>query len=135
MSKRTDYTVTISNASKELDTMDKLFITSGPDGVTVDEAIAGVDKLMLEIDWFCVADIHNEHANDDKDYKTLYIMAKDGEVFKSSSNSLITSLEDINEVLTDDGKSISDVTIIISKRSSKNFAGKNFYRASVARNN
>lgn len=135
MPKRTDYTVTISNASKELDTMDKLFITSGPDGVTVDEAIAGVDKLMLEIDWFCVADIHNEHANDDKDYKTLYIMAKDGEVFKSSSNSLITSLEDINEVLTDDGKSISDVTIIISKRSSKNFAGKNFYRASVARNN
>lgn len=135
MRKRTDYTVTISNASKELDTMDKLFITSGPDGVTVDEAIAGVDKLMLEIDWFCVADIHNEHANDDKDYKTLYIMAKDGEVFKSSSNSLITSLEDINEVLTDDGKSISDVTIIISKRSSKNFAGKNFYRASVARNN
>lgn len=135
MPKRTDYTVTISNASKELDTMDKLFITSGPDGVTVDEAIAGVDKLMLEIDWFCVADIHNEHANDDKDYKTLYIMAKDGEVFKSSSNSLITSLEDINEVLTDDGKSISDVTIIISKRSSKNFVGKNFYRASVARNN
>ena len=135
MGKRTDYTVTISHASKELDTMDKLFITSGPDGVTVDEAIAGVDKLMLEIDWFCVADIHNEHANDDKDYKTLYIMAKDGEVFKSSSNSLITSLEDINEVLTDDGKSISDVTIIISKRSSKNFAGKNFYRASVARNN
>lgn len=135
MPKRTDYTVTISNASKELDTMDKLFITSGPDGATVDEAIAGVDKLMLEIDWFCVADIHNEHANDDKDYKTLYIMAKDGEVFKSSSNSLITSLEDINEVLTDDGKSISDVTIIISKRSSKNFAGKNFYRASVARNN
>lgn len=135
MPKRTDYTVTISNASKELDTMDKLFITSGPDGVTVDEAIAGVDKLMLEIDWFCVADIHNEHANDDKDYKTLYIMAKDGEVFKSSSNSLITSLEDINDVLTDDGKSISDVTIIISKRSSKNFAGKNFYRASVARNN
>ena len=135
MPKRTDYTVTISNASKELDTMDKLFITSGPDGVTVDEAIADVDKLMLEIDWFCVADIHNEHANDDKDYKTLYIMAKDGEVFKSSSNSLITSLEDINEVLTDDGKSISDVTIIISKRSSKNFAGKNFYRASVARNN
>lgn len=135
MPKRTDYTVTISNASKELDTMDKLFITSGPDGVTVDEAIAGVDKLMLEIDWFCVADIHNEHANDDKDYKTLYIMAKDGEVFKSSSNSLITSLEDINDVLADDGKSISDVTIIISKRSSKNFAGKNFYRASVARNN
>ena len=135
MPKRTDYTVTISNASKELDTMDKLFITSGPDAVTVDEAIAGVDKLMLEIDWFCVADIHNEHANDDKDYKTLYITAKDGEVFKSSSNSLITSLEDINEVLTDDGKSISDVTIIISKRSSKNFAGKNFYRASVARNN
>ena len=135
MPKRTDYAVTISNASKELDTMDKLFITSGPDAVTVDEAIAGVDKLMLEIDWFCVADIHNEHANDDKDYKTLYIMAKDGEVFKSSSNSLITSLEDINEVLTDDGKSISDVTIIISKRSSKNFAGKNFYRASVARNN
>lgn len=135
MPKRTDYTVAISNASKELDTMDKLFITSGPDGVTVDEAIAGVDKLMLEIDWFCVADIHNEHANDDKDYKTLYIMAKDGEVFKSSSNSLITSLEDINDVLADDGKSISDVTIIISKRSSKNFAGKNFYRASVARNN
>lgn len=135
MPKRTDYTVTISNASKELDTMDKLFITSGPDGVTVDEAIAGVDKLTLDIDWFCVADIHNEHANDDKDYKTLYIMAKDGEVFKSSSNSLITSLEDINEVLTDDGKSISDVTIIISKRSSKNFVGKNFYRASVARNN
>lgn len=135
MGKRTDYTVTISHASKELDTMDKLFITSGPDAVTVDEATAGVDKLMLEIDWFCVADIHNEHANDDKDYKTLYIMAKDGEVFKSSSNSLITSLEDINEVLTDDGKSISDVTIIISKRSSKNYAGKNFYRASVARNN
>lgn len=135
MAKRTDYTVTISNASRELDTMDKLFITSGPDSVTVDEAIAGVDRLMLEIDWFCVADIHNEHANDDKDYKTLYIMAKDGEVFKSSSNSLITSLEDINEVLTDDGKSIADVTIIISKRSSKNFAGKNFYRASVARNN
>ncbi len=120
MAKRTDYTVTIVEASRELDTMDKLFITSGPDSVTVDEAIAGVDRLMLEIDWFCVADIHNEHANDDKDYKTLYIMAKDGEVFKSSSNSLITSLEDINEVLTDDGKSISDVTIIISKRSSKN---------------
>ena len=135
MPKRTDYTVTIAEASRELDTMDKLFITSGPDGVTVDEAIAGVDKLMLETDWFCVAHIHNEHAKDDKDYKTLYIMAKDGEVFKSSSNSLITSLEDINEVLTDDGKSISDVTIIISKRSSKNFAGKNFYRASVARNN
>ncbi len=134
MGKRTDYTVTISHASKELDTMDKLFITSGPDAVTVDEAIAGVDKLILDIDWFCVADIHNEHANDDKDYKTLYIMAKDGEVFKSSSNSLITSLEDIHDVLADDGKSISDVTIIISKRSSKNFAGKNFYRASVSRN-
>lgn len=135
MPKRTDYTVNIAEASRELDTMDKLFITSGPDAVTVDEAIAGVDKLILDIDWFCVADIHNEHANDDKDYKTLYIMAKGGEVFKSSSNSLITSLVDIDEVLKDDGKSISDVTIIISKRSSKNFAGKNFYRASVSRNN
>lgn len=135
MGKRTDYTVTISHASKELDTMDKLFITSGPDAVTVDEAIANVEKLMVDIDWFCVADIYNEHAKEDKEYQTLYIMAKDGEVFKSSSNSLITSLEDINDVLVDDGKSISDVTIIISKRSSKNFAGKNFYRASVSRNN
>ena len=134
MAKRTDYTVTISEASRELDTMDKLFITSGPDAVTVDEAISNVEKLMVDIDWFCVCNIYNEHAKEDKEYQTLYIMAKDGEVFKSSSNSLITSLIDINEVLNDDGKSISDVTVVISKRSSKNFTGKNFYRASVARN-
>lgn len=130
--KREDYNVTITTASRELETREKMWLKSSPDAITIDACMADADSLLVEIDFYAVLAVHNEKANGDKDYNMLYIVDKSGMIYRSCSNSLITSLEDIAYMAADNGENISEYPVIITAKASKQYAGKNFYRAGIA---
>lgn len=129
--KRTDYTVKIVEMSRELTLTEELYIKGGPDAVTIDSIMDGQEALIIDIDFYCVAEIHNENAKNDKDYRTIYLIDKSGMVYQSSSKSLINSIDDICDILSEHEATITDYPIKVVAMPSKNYAGKNFYKANV----
>ena len=129
--KNNDYNATISWSTKELNLSEILFIKGGPDAVTVDKALEDADSLIVDVDFICVTNLHNERANGDKDYKVIYIIDKNGMTYRSSSESLLNSIEDIEDILSDNEALISDYPIKIYGMPSKKYTGKFFYKASV----
>lgn len=129
--KNNDYKVTISRATKELDLAEILFIKGGPDAITLDKALENADSIIVDVDFICSVDVHNEKAKGDKDYKVIYIIDKDGMVYKSSSESLMNSIDDLEDILSDNDAVITDYPIKIYGVPSKNYSGKYFYKASV----
>lgn len=126
-----DYESKVIAASKELNAIESAWIASNPDAMTVEEACAG-NRLLVDVDFTVTVKIHNERARDNKEYDCIYIVDKTGMVYKSGSNSLINSISEIQDALFDMGKTISDVTLEIVPKPSRNYNGKYFFKASVS---
>lgn len=95
-----------------------------------DDAISIENGILIDIENYVVLDVHNEMNKDkDKDYVVLVMYDTNGQKYKTSSNSFITSLQDIIDDLKDEG-ALEDVTSIkVVEKESKNFKGKGFYTA------
>lgn len=95
-----------------------------------DDAISIEKDILIDIVNYVVLDVHNELNKDkDKDYTVLVMYDENGTKYKTSSNSFISSLQNIFEDLIGED-ALEDVTTIkVVEKESKNFKGKGFYTA------
>lgn len=123
-----DYKVTIEEVSKELTKTQRISIKDVSNCVRLDEAVMSSEGNVVEIDvdYYAVLDVHNEKAQDDKDYKNYIIVDKDGTKFVTGSKSFWNSFSDIYDEMEGE-----DFTILVYTKPSKNYRDKYFITCSI----
>ena len=95
-----------------------------------DDAISIEQDILIDIVNYVVLDVHNELNKDkDKDYVVLVMYDANGTKYKTSSNSFISSLQDIFEDLIGENVLEDVTTIKVVEKESKNYKDKGFYTA------
>lgn len=122
-----NYKVTIKNSTKELTGKEKVAIKDITDAVKLDSLVTPDTTAEIYPDYTAVLEVHNENA-DNKDYNIFVIVDKDGEKYITSSESLISSFENIQEEMKDEDE---EWGIKVYKVESKNFKGRYFITCSI----
>lgn len=123
-----DYSATISFCSKELSIKEKIAFKDVSDCVSLDEATQQ-EAVLVDLDYYGSVAVHNEKS-DNKDYNKYILADKNGVRYVTGSESFWRSLTDIMDECTDAG--ITDISIRVYRRPSKNYKGKDFITCSIA---
>ena len=125
------YKAKVCEASRELTPKEKIMLKDTSNAISLDEitqeAEFNNEKVLLNIDYYAIIDVHNDKA-DDKDYQQYILVDKDGKKYFTGSSSFINNFIDIYEELQEAGE---DVTIEVYRKESKNYKGKQFITCSV----
>lgn len=126
---REDYSVTIKETAKGLDTLsarERIMLKDTSSAHPLDETVSDEAGLMITPVDYAVLEIHNEKATGDKDYQQYLIMDENGEKYTTGSNAFWNSFSDIwNEM---NGEAF---TIKVYRKPSKNYTGKSFLTCSI----
>lgn len=125
------YKARVAVVSKDLSATERIKFKDTSDAVGIDLALKDLESLTVIIDYYGVLDIHNEKAEDNKDYKNYVFVTTDGEKYVTGSESLWTSFTDIADELADEGMDELP-PIKFYKKESKNYKGKYFLTCSLA---
>lgn len=117
------YKSTISYASKELTPKERVMLKDTSACNSIDE-LTNEEPIVVNYDFHVIVDIHNERS-DNKDYRKIVVVDKNGERFVTGSESFITALSDIIDEMNDAGCS-DEISIKIYRKESKNYKGKSF---------
>lgn len=121
-----DYSVVVSETSKELTAKERIQIKDTTDAIRLDEATKE-NAVMIDVDFYAVLNIHNEKS-DDKDYTTYVIVDKDGQRYTTGSPSFWSSFMNIYTEMKDETEPWA---IKAYRMPSKNRAGKDFITCSL----
>lgn len=125
------YKAKVAYVSKDLTVAERIKFKDTSDAIKIDLVVSPNEALILMVDYFGVLDIHNEKADDNKDYKNYVFVNEKGEKYITGSESLWTAFEDITEELADaDVEEIPPIKFY--KLESKNYKGKYFLTCSLA---
>ena len=124
------YKTTISTVSKELGAVERIKLKDTTDAVALDTATQTSGSVIIDLDYWAVLNIHNENANENKDYVKYVFVAKDGTKYTTGSEALWSAFNDIADEMADEG--IYSFTIKCYRKDSKNRAGKQFLTCSLA---
>lgn len=119
-----DYEVKIVESWKPLTVREKISIKNFNDAVQLDTATQD-DKIEIELANYVVCTVHNEMATDNKDYKKIIVIAKDGTRYVTGSPTFYRELSSIIEELEEAGET-DDFLISVYQLDSKNYKGKKF---------
>lgn len=123
----TGYTATIYESSKELSPIQKVKVKNMSDVVKLDEATQLNGDITIDLDYYVVISVHNEHAKQDKDYFNYMFFDKDGTCYVTGSEPFFTSFKEIwNELANETGWKLT-----VSRQPSKNYTGKDFLTCNV----
>ena len=122
----TDYSVVVSETSKELTAKERIQIKDTTDAIRLDNATKE-NAVMIDVDFYAVLNIHNEKS-DDKDYVTYVVVDKDGQRYTTGSPSFWSSFMNIYEEMEEETEPWS---IKAYRMPSKNRAGKDFITCSL----
>lgn len=125
------YKARVAVVSKDLSATERIKFKDTSDAIGIDLALKDLESLIISIDYYGVLDIHNEKAEDNKDYKNYVFVTTDGEKYVTGSESLWTSFTDIADELADEGMD-EFPPIKFYKKESKNYKGKYFLTCSLA---
>lgn len=125
------YKARVAVVSKDLSATERIKFKDTSDAIGIDLALKDLESLIISIDYYGVLDIHNEKAEDNKDYKNYVFVTTDGEKYVTGSESLWTSFTDIADELADEGME-EFPPIKFYKKESKNYKGKYFLTCSLA---
>lgn len=121
-----DYRAEIAETSIEnLTKRDVLKYTDTSKAIGLDKILAGGEVLTVSPIAYCVLDVHNEKAKDDKDYNQYLIITKD-EMYVTGSKSFWNSFKHIFDTMQGE-----EYDIDIYRMESKNYAGKYFITCSI----
>ena len=90
---------------------------------SLNDAFADTETLNLSVKSVTVLDVHNEKSKDSKDYSVCVIETQDGELYKTSSDSVIEVVIDICDELKAAGESLTENQLACYKIKSKNNTG------------
>lgn len=126
------YKVIVKEVSKEISTKEKIKLKDTSNAIGLDmltqEASFNNEKVIIDVDYFAVLDIHNEKS-DNKDYQNVVIIADDGQKYITGSQAFMASFFDIVEEMIEAGE--EDITIEVYRKESKNYKGKDFLTCSI----
>lgn len=118
-----DYSAKVIFSMRPVDKKKAFSICYGTNPLKVKELVTESEKLVVEgVLNAYVVDVHNEKAKDDKDYNEYIFETKD-QLYKSSSESLWRSFQDIYETFEEEIEAGESLSIVISKVRSKNNEG------------
>lgn len=122
-----NYKVTIKNCSKELSGKEKVAIKDITDAMKLDSIVTPNECVTIYPEFTATLEVHNENA-DNKDYSIFVIVGKDGHKYITSSESFISSFENIQEEMEDEEE---EWGVKVYKVESKNFKGRYFITCSI----
>lgn len=123
------YEVKIDSTSKELTAKERVKIKDTSNAISLDEATQGSSTpLIIDYAYHVVLSVHNEKS-DNKDYKKVVVVDKEGNKFVTGSEAFLTSLEEIVEEMADCGE--EDFQLEVYRKDSKNYKGKQFITCSI----
>lgn len=118
-----DYSAKVIFSMRPVDKKKAFSICHGTNPLKVKELVTESEKLVIEgIVNAYIVNVHNEKAKDNKDYEE-YIFETQDELYKSSSDSLWRSFQDIYETFEEEIAAGESLDIVISKVRSKNNEG------------
>ena len=124
-----DYVAKIVYTSRDLTVREKIKIKDTTGSITLDKATEEGEIVIAPDYWACI-NIHNENSKrEDKDYDNFVVVAKDGTIYSTGSESFWNSFINIVDELVEAGE--KDFEIRIYKLPSKNFAGKDYITCSL----
>lgn len=112
---------------KELSFKERVMLKDTTRAIPLDSAVGEDAPLVIDLDFFAVLDIHNDHT-DDKDYPQYVLVDKGGNKYTTGSESLYTSLRDIWEEMQG---SDEEYAIEVYRMPSKNYRDKTFFTCSI----
>lgn len=125
-----DYSVTITEASREFSAKEKIGIKDFATAVQLDQELDTNDSVIITPVDYAVLEVHNENAKGSKDY-TKFIVIDDGGIrYVTGSPSFFTRFREIYDTMKEDAP---DETFQITafKRPSSNYAGKSFISCGI----
>ena len=120
------YSVEIKYSSKELTPRERIQIKDTTDTIKLDEATQ-IEAVMIEPMWYAVLAIHNDKA-EDADYETYIVVDRNGQRYKTGSQSFWSAFTNIAMELDGDAE---PWMIKVYRMPSKNRAGKDFITCSL----
>lgn len=126
------YKATVRECSKDLTVKEKIMLKDTTNAESLDiltqEAIFNNEKVIINVDYYAIIDIHNEHS-DNKDYINFIVVDKDGYKYVTGSQSFITQFKDIVDEMKEAGE--EEIKIEVYRKESKNYKGKDFITCSL----
>ena len=125
------FEVKIIESSTELTHKQKVALKDVSRAIKLDEACDEGNELQIKPTGYVVLSVHNDKA-DNPDYEQYLIIGESGEKYVTGSNSFWRSFIDIWTEMTEDADEKEEWSLIIYKKDSKNYKGKQFLTCSIA---
>lgn len=120
-----EYSVKISESSRELNAYERVKFKDYSDAVKLDEAAE--NGVQITPDFYVILSIHNPKS-DNPDYFNYMIVDKDGTKYVTGSPTFWTSFKSIFDEMNEENL---EYTIKAYKVDSKNYKGKKFITCSL----
>lgn len=124
------YSVKVQQSSKQLTPREKLMCSDTTNAVKLDDVVKPNEPYRIEPESYCVLAVHNESADNNKDYNVYLIFSTDGTKYVTGSESFWNSFSDIWETMHEED-SEEKFAIECYKIESKNYKGKFFLTCSI----
>ena len=124
------YKTTISTVSKELGAVERIKLKDTTDAIALDNETRICTEVIIDLAYWAVLNIHNENANENKDYVKYVFVSKEGTKYTTGSEALWSAFTDIADEMAEEG--IDTFAIKCYRKDSKNRAGKQFLTCSLA---
>ena len=124
------FEVRIVDSSMELTHKQKIALKDTSRAIKLDETCSDGNELQIKPTGYAILSVHNDKA-DNPDYTQYLIIDESGEKYVTGSNSFWRSFLDIWEEMTDDTEDNEEWSLIIYKKDSKNYKGKQFLTCSI----
>lgn len=123
------YSVKILEASTELTTHEKIKLKNTSDSQPLDGATME-GEVIITPEFWVILDVTNDKSND-KNYTNYVIADKDGQKYRTGSESFWNAFKDIWDELEEAGELETDWEIRVYRLPSKNRTGKDFLTCSL----
>lgn len=125
------FEVKIIETSMELTHKEKVMLKDTSRAIKLDEVCDNGNEIQIKPAGYAKLSVHNEKA-DNPDYEQILVIDESGEKYITGSASFWRSFSEIWEEMEEDADEKEDWSLIIYKKDSKNYKGKQFLTCSIA---
>lgn len=125
------FEVKIIETSMELTHKEKVMLKDTSRAVKLDELCVSGNEIQIKPVGYARLSVHNEKA-DNPDYEQILVIDESGEKYITGSSSFCRSFSEIWDEMVNDGDEKEEWSLIIYKKDSKNYKGKQFLTCSIA---
>jgi len=124
------YNATILATNLTLSARDRLRYKETANHIKINDVITESSSLVIAPKGYVVLGVHNEKAQDDKDYRQYIIVAEDGNSYITGSETLFEDLTDIMYEMESEAQD-EPYEVEIKAMPSKNYKGKTFFKCTI----